>query len=563
MSVPETKPGGVQLGVVLLCHDRLDMAAAMARIWADGGAPVVAHVDAKVAADDHDAMVQRLADQPLVRFSPRRACNWGRFDLVQATLDATRQLLDQSPEITHVYLASGSCLPLRPIAELTDHLRRHPGRDHIESVAVEDVFWAMGGLNEERFTRFFPFDWRHRRWLFDRALLLQRRLRIQRRLPSGLVPHLGSQWWCLTRATLQAILSDPRRAEYDRFFRLTWIPDEAYFQTLARMHSPEIESRSLTLARFDRRGKPYLLYDDHQHLLETSGAFVARKIWPGATALRAHFPRPSIATLPDSHRIEQLFERAAKRRTHGRPGLLSQGRFPRKDAEICKTAAPYALFHGFDAVMPGFEDWLAGQVDADVHGHLFHPDRAEFAGRPEIGPGALSANPALRDYHPEAFLASLIRIRDRMQIFQHGPGDNPAPDWFIATDAKARLSVITGAWVVPLLRTDLPFAQLRKTAALLQRAEIEQVNILNSPWTRARVQIWTLAEFAARPEAILAAALNQIDIRPGHAPDAMPRMPDLSGLGDFLQQLRNAGLRPALTGHFPPTEATTTERQTP
>ncbi len=558
---------GVQLGVVLLCHDRLDMAARMARIWAEGGAAVMVHVDARVAASDHEAMVQALKDQPLIAFSPRRACNWGRFDLVQATQEASRQLLDQQPAVSHVYLASGSCLPLRPVAELTDYLRRHPTRDHIESVAVADAFWAMGGLNEERFTRYFPFDWRHQRWRFDRFLDLQRWLGIQRRLPAGLVPHLGSQWWCLTRHTLDAILSDPDRAAHDRFFRLAWIPDEGYFQTLARKHSPEIESRSLTLARFDLKGKPYLLYDDHRQLLEASGAFVARKVWPGATGLMDHFPKASAAGTsgrhPDPRGIDQLFAQAAERRARGRPGLRSQGRFPNKGSENQRTAAPYALFQGFDAVIPGFEDWLAGQLDADVHGHLFHPDRAEFAGRPDVGPGALSSNPTLRDYHPEAFLASLIRSGNRMQVFQHGPADDPGPNWFIAGDANARLSVITGAWVVPLFRAALPTVENRKTAALLQRAEIEQAAILNSPSIRAQVKIWDLADFVARPEAILAEALGQIDPAISQVQRPLPPIPDLSGLGDFLQRLRNAGLRPALTGSFPPTDASTEEGPTP
>ena len=47
---------------------------------------------------------------------------------------------------------------------------------------------------------------------------------------------MGSQWWCLTRATLRAILRDPDRPALARYFRGVWIPDESYFQTLARRH---------------------------------------------------------------------------------------------------------------------------------------------------------------------------------------------------------------------------------------------------------------------------------------------------------------------------------------
>ena len=112
-------------------------------------------------------------------------------------------------------------------------------------------------------------------------------------MPAGLVPHLGSQWWCLTRATLSAILDDPKRAEFDRYFRRVWIPDESYFQTLARRHSRQVESRSLTLSKFDDQGKPYIFYDDHQRILQESGCFLARKIWPHAGRLYDHFPQPA------------------------------------------------------------------------------------------------------------------------------------------------------------------------------------------------------------------------------------------------------------------------------
>lgn len=544
----------VQLGVVLLCHAQLDVATRMAQVWADGGAFLVLHVDAKADADEHRAMVAALEGHPRIRFSRRRQCEWGRFSLVQATQDAAQLMLDQFPDVTHVYLASGSCLPLRPIPELVDYLARDPGRDYIESVAVDEVFWAIGGLNEERFTRYFPFDWLRQRALFDRFLELQRRFGISRKVPQGIVPHLGSQWWCLTRATLAAILSDPRRREFDRFFSLGWIPDESYFQTLARRHSGQIESRSLTLARFDNHGKPYQLYDDHLQMLEESGSFVARKVWWGANLLLDHFPHSgrsnTTRSQPDTARIEQLFKAAAQRRALGRPGLYMQSRFPRKDAENGKTSARYAVFQGFTELFADFEPWLASQIDADVHGHLLAREGAEFAGRPPIGPGALSAHPALRDHDPQGFLAALIRSTDRLQAFQFAPRDNQALNWFMTTDPNAQLFVLTGAWIVPLLQSDMPFDDVRRTAALLQSAEVAQLKILQSIWRRAQLQLWDLAEFTARPADALSQALRQID--PLAKPvDSPPPMHDISGAGAFLQRLRNAGLRPALTGHFP------------
>lgn len=550
----------IRLGVVMLCHNELAIAARMARVWVAGGAAVSIHVDAKTPAAEVAAMREALADLSQVVFSRRHVCEWGTFSLVRATQDAASLLLERFPEATHVILVSGACLPLRPVSDLCAYLARHSQRDFIESVTAEDVGWTVGGLNEERFTLRFPFAYRYQRKLFDRYVALQRRLKLRRRIPSGLVPHLGSQWWCLTRPTLEAILTDPRRGEYDRYFRRVWIPDESYFQTLARNHSRQIESRSLTLAKFDDQGKPYIFYDDHQQMLAGSGCFLARKIWPRADQLYAHFPPPlqgaPSAAEPTPERLDRIIAQAVARRRLGRPGLYMQSRFPEKDRENGKTSAPYAVLQGFAEIFPDFEPWLAARIEADVHGHLFAKHGVEFAGRGAIGPGALSDSAALRDLDPRSFVANLIRISRRMQVWQYSPRDMQQLNWFMATDPNARIFVVTGAWVVPLLHSGMPFDDIRRIAAVLQRIELEQMKTLRSVWVKARVHIWDLGDFSARPAGVLSAVLRDLGGDPDAVGDHLPQMRDLARMGRFLQRLRNAGLKPQLMGDFPVVDTT-------
>lgn len=544
----------VRLGVILLCHDDLEMAAHMVRIWARGGARVVVHVDRKVSDARLAEMQESLSGVTDLHFSARHRCEWGQFSLVAATQDAAEMLLETWPDTTHVYLASGACLPLRPVRDLKAYLALDPARDYIESVSANEVGWTVGGLNEERFTLYFPFDWRRQRKRFDWLVRLQRRHHVRRKLPRGLSPHLGSQWWCLTAATLRAVLDDPRRAEYDRFFRLSWIPDESYFQTLARRHSVTIESMSLTMSKFDHAGRPYQLYDDHRLVLEESRCFVARKVWPGAVGLLSHFPRPESATQdttpPEPARFARVLDRASRRRLLGRPGLYMQSRFPRKDAENGKTSAPYAVFQGFSDIFPEFETWLSGHVSGDVHGHLFSTESVEFAGRPEVGPGAISSNPLLRDHDAQGFLTALIRMTTRMQVFQFAPRDNQALNWFMVTDPNAHMFVITGAWMLPLLESGMPFDDIRRITGHLQWAEEQQLNIINSVWVRARVQHWELSDFLSRPQALLEQAVRQIE-PDTQALDVLPPMRDVSGLSEMLRRLRNSGLRPRMIGELP------------
>ena len=545
----------MSVGFIMMCHTALFRAAQVARHLANAGCPVVIHVDSRVEREDYAGLVARVADLDDVSFSPRFACNWGTWSLVAATQGAAEQILHRHPHIRHVYLASGACLPLRPVEELIDYLAARPTTDFIESVTTADVTWTKGGLDTERFSLHFPFGWRSHRRLFDLTVRLQRRLRMHRRMPKGIVPHLGSQWWCLTRQTLSAILQDPDRTLHDRFFRTVWIPDESYFQTLARLYSLNIESRSLTLSKFDFEGKPHTFYDDHLQLLRRSDCFVARKIWPHAERLYATFLGQNLGQTPRAEpapaKIDRLFSRAVERRARGRPGLYMQSRFPQRDHENGKTAGPYSVFHGFSDLFEEFDLWLGKTVGGRVHGHLFAPDRVEFAGRETVFNGCLSDSATLRDYNPRSFLTNLIwNTRGERQCFQFSPRDNQHCNWFMATDPNAQISVISGTWAVPLLRSNMNFADIRAEAARLQRIESDHLAILRTNFVKARVRIWSMAEFLESPMEALQTVVDEIRPQMARTPAEAPHLVDLSGFGQFLQNLKNQGMQPIVMGEF-------------
>ena len=555
------------VGIIILVHTAFGRAEQIARHWSAAGCPIVIHADKAVPRASYNAFRAALADLPDVRFASRYRCEWGTWGLVAATQECAQIMLDQFPAVRHVYLASGSCLPLRPVQELIDYLAARPQTDFIESATTADVPWTIGGLDQERFTLRFPFSWRKRRWLFDRYVALQRLVRYKRQIPNGIVPHMGSQWWCLTRQTLSAILEDPERAAYDRYFRKVWIPDESYFQTLARLYSRQIESRSLTLSKFDYQGKPHIFYDDHLQLLRRSDCFVARKIWPFANRLYDAFLTDASGAMkrtePNPGKIDRIFAKAVERRTRGRPGLYMQSRFPVETRENGLTCAPYSVFEGFSDLFENFESWLQKMTGTRVHGHLFDRARAEFSERQTIINGALSDSAALRDYNPRAFLANLIwNTRGERQCFQFGPRDNQAIEWDIAKDPNAQISVITGAWAVPLFKSNRNFTDIRQEAALLQQIESEHLNTLRSPWTKARVRIWAMAEFIEAPMEPLQTIIDEIGHQNLRGLAEVPRMSDLTGFGQFLQNLKNQGMHPYLMGDFPVSQSDVSSPQT-
>lgn len=545
----------MRLGFVLLVHGGLDRSAQLIQHLTERDHPIAVHVDKRSGSSDIELYRKRFSDNPNVTFVPSRRCEWGTWSLVEATQDAAEQLLQRHPEVTHVFLASGSCLPLRPLNELVGFLARHADTDFIESVTVDDVDWTVGGLDIERFTLWFPFGWKTNRRLFDRSVDLQRRLGVRRKLPVGIEPHLGSQWWCLTRNTLEAILNDTRRAEFEKFFGSVWIPDESYFQTLARMHSTRISSRSLTLSKFDDRGKPHVFYDDHLPLLRRSDCFFARKIWPRADQLYRSFlsdlTLPANTAEPAPGMIDRVFVSATHRSKFGRDGLYMAGREPHWYSRATVSAAPFWVFEGLESVFPGFSKWFSELSDARVHAHLFAPDRVEFAGNDALFAGCLTAIPELRDYRPHSFLTNLIwNTRGERQAFHFGPEDRQDVTETIVADPNAVVFAITGAWAIDLFQLQQSGQDVRKEAARLQKIEAAHLSRLRDRWTRARVRIWSLAEAAHDPGDVLSAVVDSVTTAAPVPAATYPQLAPLEGMAGFLQGLRDAGMSPHHAGDF-------------
>ena len=544
------------VGIVMLVHGALERPEQVARYWAGRGCPVVIHVDRQVAKEDFEEFSNALSDLKNIKFCTRHRCEWGTWSLVQASKTASRMMLDAFPDVRHVYLASGSCLPLRPVQELVDYLAKHPRTDFIESASIDDVSWAVGGLDAERFTLRFPFSWKKHRRLFDGYVRLQRRVKFKRKIPKGLSPHLGSQWWCLTRRTLSAILDNPKSDIYDRYFKRVWIPDESYYQSLVRLFSTDIESRSLTLSKFDFQGKPHTFYDDHLQLLRKSDCFVARKIWPQADRLYEAFltseENSNRTAEPNPGKIDRIFAKAVERRTRGRAGLYMQSRFPAVGSGGPVTPNSYSMLQGYAELFEDFPAWLERATGTTVHGHLFASDRAEFSGGDRIYKGGISDSARIRDSNPKSFLTNLLwNTRGEHQCFQFGPNDSQALNEFIANDPNAQIWVVTGAWVVPLFHSNLSFPEIRKEVARLQKIESEHMTLLKSQSSKARVNIMNMAEFIDAPMEPLQEIIDSIGKRREKSISAAPRMVDLNGFGSFLRNLKNQGLHPYLMGDFP------------
>ncbi len=283
-----------QIAFILLCHKDPEAIIQQAGQLTAAGDFIAIHFDARAPEDAYARIRAALAPNPNVAFAARRLrCGWGEWSLVAATLLAVEAAASAFPRATHFYMLSGDCMAIKSAA-YARRLLDAADVDYVESFDFFESDWIKTGIKEERLHFRHWFNERSHKRLFYASLELQRRLRLARQVPADLQVMIGSQWWCLRRRTVEAILRTTReRRDVVRFFRTTWIPDETFFQTLVRHLVPdaEIRTRTLTFLMFSDYGMPVTFHNDHYDLLLGQDYLFARKISPDAQELKARLGR--------------------------------------------------------------------------------------------------------------------------------------------------------------------------------------------------------------------------------------------------------------------------------
>ncbi|MDO6479672.1 DUF5928 domain-containing protein [Shimia thalassica] len=278
-----------KIAFILLCHKDPEAIILQAQRLTAAGDYIAIHFDARAKREHFDLIKEALEDNPNVAFSRKRIkCGWGAWSLVQATLYAVEAAVDSFPRATHFYMLSGDCMPIKTADYVHDYLDDNDV-DFIESFDYFESDWIKTGMKEERLIYRHFFNERTQKWRFYAAFNFQKKFGLAREIPADIQVQIGSQWWCLRRQTMEAVLEFTlKRKDVMRFFRTTWIPDETFFQTIVRHLIPEAEirTRTLTFLMFTDYGMPLTFYNDHYDLLLNQDFLFARKISPEALELK-------------------------------------------------------------------------------------------------------------------------------------------------------------------------------------------------------------------------------------------------------------------------------------
>ena len=171
--------------------------------------------------------------------------NWGGFGMVEATLKLMKFATEQINE-GYYCLISGSDYPIK-------------SNEYIKHVLVgktEYINILSAPLPHKPMSRFnyyyFNYNRRKMNWVNSKLAKLEItliKLNVKRSIPFTI--FVGSQWMVLTNECVRYIIKTSKsKLKYKRFFRFSFIPDEAFFHTI------------IGNSEFLKNVKPNLTYTD-------------------------------------------------------------------------------------------------------------------------------------------------------------------------------------------------------------------------------------------------------------------------------------------------------------
>lgn len=210
------------IGYFILLHRFPEQFKRMFRaIYAPDNSYVI-HVDKGSGAEFAADIAEFLKPYQGVAIIESKKALWGGYSLVDAELRGMAKLLAMSSSWTHYINLSGQDFPLKSQAYIRDFLRANPRRQYIRAL-------------DQRAIR--PDTLNRVSHMFVEALGRMFRTPVSRPFLKGATPFIGTQWKVVTRSFCQFAVHHPSADRFKTFYRRSFIPDEAFFQTLM-MNSP-------------------------------------------------------------------------------------------------------------------------------------------------------------------------------------------------------------------------------------------------------------------------------------------------------------------------------------
>jgi len=221
------------------------------------------HVDKKSDKEFHNRVKSYLSSYSNAHIMKSQICNWGGFSMVDVQIKGLQKLLQISKDWDFFINLSGQDFPLKSQQYIMDFLGKNKDNNFIDA---RDLISESNSLF--RIRKFYIE--------FGKYLI---NTRFKRAYPKGIKPYYGSQWFILNRDFCNFFVKDKTTKKIIKFYKNTFIPDEAVFQTAimnSSFHSTVISNNKRALRMYDD-GKPMILKSDDFEYLYSYERFFGRK----------------------------------------------------------------------------------------------------------------------------------------------------------------------------------------------------------------------------------------------------------------------------------------------
>ena len=280
-------PKDKKIAILMLCHTLPNQINDFVDRFNDGHFDFFIHVDKK---SDIKSKITVRDNLWFVPDKKRVDVRWGTYSQIEATL-LLIELALQTHSYDYYWLCSGQDFPIKSTKDIYQYLWNN--KCNFISIAATRNYPVNGYSNTELDKRcevVYP------RWLIGRTVF-QRGLKrlyniatggtgytfkqFRRKPPCGLKLYFGSQWWCITRETLEWVVRYiNEHPEVSIFYKNTLCPDESFFQTMV-MNSPFAKHIKPNLVYIDwseGKSSPKVLTELDFEIVMCSDKMVARKI---------------------------------------------------------------------------------------------------------------------------------------------------------------------------------------------------------------------------------------------------------------------------------------------
>jgi hypothetical protein len=248
---------------------------------------VFVHVDLK-SPEVFDSLYSEFSGNANVVFTPLRCrVYWGSYNQIRATLELMKTARAHQ-DFDYYSLVSGQDLPIKPLHELKDYLKKNSGKEFIVHFKLPDPgnWGGNGGLDRLQLywldAKIPRYSFTYRR-INDFIHKIQKRFNFKRKLKYEL--YGGFNWFTLSGIAVSYILNylnEDKR--YLKRYKFTSCADEIFIQTIL-MNSPLKENVVNADLRYINwaSGPEYpkiMRMDDFETLINSQDKFFARKFDP-------------------------------------------------------------------------------------------------------------------------------------------------------------------------------------------------------------------------------------------------------------------------------------------